>query len=165
LGFYNYREIQPEFQLFIDNTTKNTYSIMGNSTSQQDKLQLTQEDTPKTIKLKLKGCQPELLQRLCFSGIRVTEDILTHCHDLMNLKLLEFDHCRLNPEINLEYHPILEVLILRFTCSKFLNLGDLRIKVSERPDMWKCIEYQLLRKVPKELYTWKLMNCGLIKIL
>jgi hypothetical protein len=120
---------------------------MGNSTSQRNNLQLTQEDTPETIKLKLKGCQPELLQSLCFSGIRVTEDILTHCHDLMNLKLLEFDYYRFNPEMNLEYHPILEVLILRFTRSKFLNLRNLRIKVSKRP------------------YVWKFMDCGLIKIL
>jgi hypothetical protein len=128
---------------------------MGNSTfqqdklqlAQQDKLQLTHEDTPKTIKSKLKGCQPELLKSLCFSGIHVTQDILTHCRDLMNLRLLELDHCRFNPEINLEYHPILEVLILRFTRSKFLNLRNLRIKVSKRP------------------YVWKFMDCGLIKIL
>jgi hypothetical protein len=94
LGLYNYRESSLSFNSSSTIQLKNTYSNMRNLTSQRDNLQLTREDTPKTIKSKLKGCQPELLKSLCFSGIHVTEDILTHCCDLMSLRLLELDHCR-----------------------------------------------------------------------
>jgi hypothetical protein len=45
LGLYNYRESSLNFNSSSTIQLKNTYSIMGNSTSQPDNLQLTQENT------------------------------------------------------------------------------------------------------------------------